>query len=482
MLAVLKDPVSLLDFFDYAVIGLIILATLLAIALSYIRQRQIEKSGNENLIFLDYLLMGRRLTLPMFTATLVATWYGGIFGVTEIAFSHGVYNFLTQGVFWYAIYLIFAFFLVDRVRGFGAITLPEIVGKMFGPRAEKVAAVFNFFNVLPVAYALSLGLFLKSLLGWEMLPATFLGTAIVCLYNILGGFRADVFTDIVQFFVMCLAVFFVVVFSWSHFGGIDFLQSRLPSTHFEPLGGHGLATTFVWGLIAMVTLIDPSFYQRCFAARDSKTAKYGILFSTLIWIAFDLCTTLGGMYARAVIPEAQSTEAYLIYGVQLLPHGLKGFFLAGIVCTILSTMDSFLFIASNTLTYDLMPESLRKKLNINHLATVLVGCLAATLSLYFEGSIRDVWKTLGSYAAGCLMLPMLTGYFKKNWIDELGFLLGCSFGVIGISLWRMMEHQGFWAEVDDLYMGLLCSGFGIVTGRLVNGFFSTGQLRPSGRK
>lgn len=467
MQSALENPVSLFSILDYIAILAVVLATLFAIALSYLRQRQIEKSGNENLIFLDYLLMGRKLTLPMFTATLVATWYGGIFGVTEIAFSHGVYNFLTQGVFWYATYLIFSFFLVDKVRGFNAVTLPEIVSKIFGPRAEKVAAVFNFLNVLPVAYALSLGLFLNSLLGWGMLPATFLGTAIVCLYNIMGGFRADVFTDIVQFFVMCLAVFIVVVFSFVKFGGLDFLQSQLPPTHFEPLGGHSLATTLVWGLIALATLIDPSFYQRCFAAQNTKTAKYGILLSTIIWIAFDLCTTLGAMYARAVLPEADSARAYLVYGVQLLPNGLKGFFLAGIVCTILSTMDSFLFIASNTLTYDLMPARFRKKMAVNHLATLLVGALAATLSLYFEGSVKDVWKTLGSYSAGCMMLPMLVGYFKKSWINETGFLLGCGFGAIGITSWRFMEHTGFWANVDDLYIGLFCSGAGILLGRFV---------------
>jgi len=46
----------------------------------------------------------------LFVGTLVATWYGGIFGVTFIAFEKGLYNFLTQGVFWYIAYLIFACF------------------------------------------------------------------------------------------------------------------------------------------------------------------------------------------------------------------------------------------------------------------------------------------------------------------------------------------------------------------------------------
>lgn len=68
---------------------------------------RLKKGGNKAL---DYLLMGRRLTLPLFVATLVATWYGGIFGVNEITFNYGIYNFVTQGAFWYIAYLIFAFF------------------------------------------------------------------------------------------------------------------------------------------------------------------------------------------------------------------------------------------------------------------------------------------------------------------------------------------------------------------------------------
>ena len=74
-----------------------------------------SKSKDETASVLDHLIMGRQLTLPLFIATLVATWYGGIFGVTKIAFNQGLYNFVTQGIFWYAAYLIFAFFMVDKI-------------------------------------------------------------------------------------------------------------------------------------------------------------------------------------------------------------------------------------------------------------------------------------------------------------------------------------------------------------------------------
>ena len=145
----MSPDISVFDFItpiDWAVFIIAQVLTIGAVVYGHRRRVAAEKES-----LLDLLLMGRQLTLPMFVATLVATWYGGIFGVTEIAFSDGIYNFVTQGLFWYVAYLIFAFYLVDRVAKFKAVTLPDLVGQMFGPRSARLSAIFNFCNVLPVA-------------------------------------------------------------------------------------------------------------------------------------------------------------------------------------------------------------------------------------------------------------------------------------------------------------------------------------------
>lgn len=418
----------------------------------------------------EHLVMGRRLTLPLFVATLVASWYGGIFGVTEIAFNHGIYNFVTQGLFWYFTYIIFALFLVNKVRQHASLTLPELVETMFGARAARVAAVFNFFNVLPVAYMLSLGIFLQMLTGYSLLLSTALGGVFVCGYSIFGGMRADVFSDVVQFFVMCLSVLLVVVFAAAEFGGIDFLQAHLPPSHFSPLGGYSLANTLIWGFIALATLVDPCFYQRCFAAKDTPTARTGIFICTAIWFVFDMCTTLGAMYARAVLPEARANDGYLQFALQILPEGLRGFFLAGIVAIIISTLDSFLLIASHTISYDLFAKKFRfSSLRRHQVTVVAVTLVCIVLSQFFEGSIKQVWKIFGSYSAGCLLLPMLVGYARPGWIGERTFMTATLSSALVITLWRLLPLSGFWAEIDALYIGLLCSAL-IVTLRFAKRF------------
>lgn len=448
---------------DWLVFTLILLLTFVSIAWGTKRKKKPE-STEEN--FLDLLLMGRQLTLPLFIATLVATWYGGIFGVTRIAFEKGIYNFITQGLFWYASYLIFAFFLIQKIAPYKAVTLPDLISKMFGPKSAKLSAIFNFFNVLPIAYIISLGLFTQILFGGTLLMNMFMGTLVVVIYSLFGGLRAVVYSDLVQFFVMCLSVFLVLLFSYGTFGGSDFLVENLPAGHFNWTGGESLLSTFVWGFIALATLVDPNFYQRCFAAKDEKVAKKGILIATVIWFFFDISTTFGAMYARALLPEAQSSQAYLVYALQLLPDGLRGFFLAGILATILSTLDSYLFLAGTTLSYDLMPKKWQGRVRVHHLGVILVGFIAISLALLFDGNIKNVWKLLGSYFASCLLLPVLAGHLYPDKIQDKQFVFSSLLGVICVTLWTAYPEMHL-IELDALYIGLLATLGGLMTSRFI---------------
>ena len=452
--------ISLLKFWDWVVF--IAFAGITGLSIWY--GEKIKQKGGESL--LDFLVMGRRLTLPLFTATLVATWYGGIFGVTRIAFETGIYNFITQGLFWYISYVIFALFIVDKASQYHAITLPDLVGKMFGSRSAKVAGIFNFFNVLPITYVISLGLLLQSIFGGTLWVMMSLGVLIVLGYSLWGGLRAVVFSDVIQFFTMCMGVFLVLAFSVLGYGGWGFLKENLPNTHFSLTGGLGWGATLAWGLIALSTLVDPNFYQRCFAARTPRVAKKGILLSTGVWFCFDVCTTLGAMYARAVMPEASPENAYLIYALQVLPEGLRGLMLAGILATILSTLDSYLFLSGTTIGFDLLPDKWKGKLIWHRLGMVGAGILSVVVATFFGGNIKAVWKTLGSYSAACLLFPVLYGYAFPGKIRDNQFVFACVLGVVATTWWRSLN-----SGLDELYIGLFATAVGLEGYSMVKHYF-----------
>ncbi len=451
---VLKNEVNFIDLFsklDYIVFFIVIILTIASVIYGQLR----KKNAKESESMLDLLIMGRQLTMPMFVATLVATWYGGIFGVTKIAFNQGVYNFITQGAFWYVSYIIFAIFLIKKITPYKAVTLPDLVEKMFGPKSAKLTAIFNFFNVLPIAYTISVGIFLQLILGGSLIQNMVIGSTFVVLYSMWGGLRAVIFSDLIQFFVMCAGVAIILITSMNTFGGINFLKGTLPESYFSLTGTNTIFQTLAWGFIALSTLVDPNFYQRCFAAVSEKAARNGILLSTFIWFIFDICTTFGAMYARALIPEADPAQAYLTYAVQILPDGVRGFILAGVLATILSTLDSYLFLAGTTLSYDLAPKRYKGKTALHHLGVCSVAILSVIMAVSFQGDIKTVWKTLGSYSASCLLLPVLYGYiFPKN-IKDLQFVITCLLGVCTTTYWRLTVKTGFWADIDELYIGMI---------------------------
>ena len=82
--------------------------------------------------------------------------------------------------------------------------------------------------------------------------------------------------------LMMVGVALVIPFSVAKFGGFAFLKSALPATHFTLTGTWPVQLILVWGFLALWTLVDPGFYQRCYATKDSNIPKRGILISIVL--------------------------------------------------------------------------------------------------------------------------------------------------------------------------------------------------------
>ena len=433
-------PISSFDFFIFslAIVVITVLPTL------WRTKRQDSP--------LNFLLLGRRITLPLFVASLVSTWYGGLFGVTRIAFEQGIYNFVTQGVFWYVAYLLFVFFVVDRVFAHKeATSMAELVGRIFGRKAAVVCAIFNVLDVIPVVYVVSLGYFLSVILDvdpwWSMVVTTLL----VATYTARGGFRAIVLSDCFQFLAMFASLAAVTWFSVSTLGSPSWLFRHLPPSHLDPTGGESILQLTVWGGIALTTLVNPNFYHRCLVCSTPSQAKKGILISIVFWVVIDTMTTLGGLYARVSFPEADPANAFLQHALAVLPDGWRGFFCAGVVACIVSTVDSYLFIGGQTLSRDLLGS---KSVGAMRMAIFVVATLALLLAFHFDGHVKAIWKFLGSLAASGLFIPMTFALFSKQTDRETTFLWSCAIACLGV-----LGSQAFFPNhgVDALYVGILCN-------------------------
>lgn len=373
----------------------------------------------------SYILDSRRLTLPAFVATTVSTWYGGILGVGEYSYKHGMANWLVFGLPYYLAALLFALFIAKKARSSRLLSIPDQLREAYGGRVATGGALYVFVMTVPAVYVLMLGILLKLLFGWSLTVSVIAATVFSTGYVLIGGFRAVVKTDWVQFGLMYTAFIVMILLLVTENGGLSFLRERVPADHFVWHGGKTAAYIFSWYFIALAALVEPAFYQRCFAAKTPQIARRGLLISIFFWFIFDMMTTTVGIYSRAILGDGiNGIEAFPRLADLILPPGLKGIFLVGLATTIQSTIDSYSFLAASTLGRDVLwrIRSVRKRFDqvgISRWGLVVSGLLAITIALISE-SVVDIWHSLGSLGTPGLLLPLALSYnpklkYRRGW-------------------------------------------------------------------
>lgn len=365
----------------------------------------------------DFLLSGRKVTIPAFVATLVATWYGGILGVGEWSYQFGISQWLILGVPFYIFSTLFAIFLAGKIRENIAFTIPEAVGNRYNKKAGRLSALPVFILVSPAPYILMLGLLFQFLIGGDapfLLYASLVAIFSV-LYITIGGFGAVIKTDILQLILMFTGFVVLLFFAAAEFGGFSTLLKSLPEQHLDITGGYSWQYILVWFFIALWTFVDPSFHQRAAAAESPAVARKGIFISVGFWIGFDFLTCFAGLYAFAILGGGleQPVLAYPMLAEQILPAGFFGLFILALIATIMSTLDSYLFISGQTLGRDYLahyyPEADPNKLTrAGILAAALIGIL---LTIAFP-SVIDLWYVIGSIFIPGLLIPVLGVYIR----------------------------------------------------------------------
>jgi len=441
---------------DYIII-IAYLAALLGIGITRRSGREESASG--------FILGGRMLTLPAFVATLVSSWYGGILGVGEYTFRFGISNWLVFGAPYYIAALLFALFLAKKARRAKILTIPDRLDTVYGRATAVAGSVILFLMTLPGAYILMLAVLIKFLLGWPLWVGAVLGTVFSLFYVHLGGFRSVVRTDLLQFGLMFFGFITLFVVLVSKYGGFDFIAASVPDDHLTWHGGNTAGYIAVWYVIALATLIEPAFYQRCYAAKSESVAKKGIYLSILFWIVFDFLTTTCGLYARALLPDlADPISSFPAVAAEVLPPGLMGLFALTLLATVMSTVDSYSFLAASTFSRDIIWRLFRvPEKDITHftrLGLMLSALLALGAALYFE-SIVDIWHHFGSVGTPALLIPLFTAFNGRRRMPPKTALLSVIFSG-GLSLaWLLSRYLGssgeYWLGVQPIFPGLIVS-------------------------
>ena len=413
-------------------IDLLIVAAFLAASVALGARARRASDGLE-----DYVLASRALTLPQFVATLVPTFYGGVLGVGEFTWTSGLSNWTTQALPYYAFAALYALWLAERVRLEPGRTIPDHLDAAYGTGAAVVGAALVFLLACPADEILMAGSLVSSLCGVALWPAAAAaGLAAVALVW-RGGLRADVAANRLQIVVMFAGFALVLPFAIRAVGGPAAMAARLPPGHLTWLGGIGIWKAAGWWLIAVWTIVDPSFHQRCAAAASPAVARRGILVSVGFWAVFDLMTTTAGLYARAALPNLDhATLAFPRLADAVMPHVARGFFYAGLAASIFAALQAKSLLSAVSLGQDLggrLPGADPKSAPARVRGGLVAAALLAFALARLVPSVVDLWYAIGSAVVPGLLLPML-GVYAPRWRARPAWALASSLAGFAASL------------------------------------------------
>lgn len=445
---------------DLGVVGIYLAANLLA---------GIRRSRRATSEVDDFLLAGRTLTLPAFVVTLVATWYGGVLGVGEYAYLHGLSNWLVLGVPYYIGTYLFAVLFAEKARRLGNATLPDVLYDAYGRGAGALGAAVVLALSLPAPYLLMLGVLLRRATGIPQAAAIVLCAAFCLAYIGARGFRSVVQTKGLQFVLMYGGFLVLLPIAVASAGGLAALRAKVPAVNLSPLGDARPGYVLAWYFIALQTLVEPTFFQRCFAAKSPAIARRGLFVSIAFFALFDGLTTFTGLYARAILPGLPSgVDAFPALGEALLPVGLLGLFYAGMIATVLSTVDAFLFNAGITLSRDLVARAGRRAagtISGERVGLVAGTAIAAAVALASD-SVVNLWYGFGSVGTAALLAPLLGAFFPALRPTPRWAAGGMAAAGAVTILWLAgaTRAAGPWLGIEPIYPGLVTAAAALAAG------------------
>ena len=388
----------------------------------------------------DYFVGGRSIGKVHIGLSVVATDVGGGFsiGLGGLGFAIGLSgsHMLLTGLIgaWLS-----AVFLIPRVsqmaRTDALFTFPQIVGRLFNSRAGLIAGVISAIGY--VGFTSS-----QILAGAKLASATFpvlsLSNAlwimgiIAVVYTVLGGLKAVIYTDTVQWIILMGGLIFIgIPLGYQSIGGYESIVKYVSPEHLT-------FTNISWqeGVNWAVTIIPVWFvgmtlYQRIFAAKNEKEAKQAWYIAGLLeWPVMAFMGVLLGLFAKvgyeqgmfADIGFAPGTEMDAEMGLPLLlrtvlPVGLMGLMMSAYFSAIMSTADSCLMAAGGNVVTDILGKfinfSSKKSLRMSQLTVLVIGIAAVLIAQHLTNVLELMLLSYAFMVSG-LFVPVVGGLFWRR--------------------------------------------------------------------
>lgn len=349
----------------------------------------------------DFYVAGRRAGALNVAGSLLATVLGSsaILGSVDFAYAKGWAGawFMLCG----ALGLAGLFFMVKALTSFKVYTLPELLGKFYGPGVRRVSS-----GVIALAW---LGVIGAQLIGAGMITATICGipyrTAVllialaVTLYTALGGQFSIIRTDLFQLAFVLVGIV----------GMFLMLCLKHPQMEAAPLISEKFTVSDLTVMIVAYSstyLVGPDIYSRLFCARDLSTLRKSLLIAVAVMVPLAFILAYIGIYGANFHAEAGSGNVLFYVANAEFPRPMTLLLYFTILSAIMSSADTTLFTAASLLTQVFITDmgNAARSIRTTRICVTGIAALACGIAL-FNKSILDVLLfALGIYS-GAFVLP-----------------------------------------------------------------------------
>ncbi|WP_020008568.1 sodium:solute symporter [Salinicoccus albus] len=380
----------------------------------------------------QYMVAGRNLGVFMLFGCLTAVFLGGssTIGSSQLGYEMGL------GGIWFVFSMglgitLFGLLFLNRVMGFKLLTISELLGKLFNTQSKLIGAVIAaiYTLMISVTQVIAIGALLSGIFNWNLTTSMLVGGGVVFFYTILGGMWTLSVTDVIQFSIMTLGIFIIMLpQSLSAAGGVNELTAQLPSQYFDvtAIGFTEIVSYLLTYTLGM--MVGQDIWQRYFTAKDTKTAKMSGVLVGVYSLLYSLAMIVIGMCALIVIPNIQNTQnVFTEMAFETIPNGLLGIVFAAVAAAIMSTASGTLLASSTLISKDILKDHVftnatdRQFLIISRITTLIIGVIAVLIALWIQELLVAI-DIAYALLAGSIFVPILLGLFWKKATGRAAFV------------------------------------------------------------
>lgn len=412
----------------------------------------------------EYAVAGRNYTAPIIAATLSASFIGGGFtmGNAEKVFTIGIVNVVVLWGFSLKEILVARYIAPKSGRFPKAISVGDVMEVDYGKIGKIITGVFSVLLCAGILGAQigGMGYLFNLFLGISVPKGIMIGMGIIIVYDTIGGMRAVVATDVLQFCMLAIGMPLVLFLGIYSLGGIGEVINQVPDGHLDffsnitPIKFCSLFLTFLLG----ETLVPP-YVRRLFISKDIKAICRGTLWSGLFSIPFFAISGGIGLVALVLKPDLNPNLSIPFVVDSVLPIGLRGLVIAGIIAVVMSSADSFLNSASVAFVNDIVNPLRKQKLSERkgllwaRLATLITGTLATVIATRIT-SLLDILLFAYNFWSPIILVPLaatLLGFRST----PLAFMAGATAGIVSVFGWNQL--LGAPGGFDGLLVGVFAN-------------------------